>query len=63
MITINAKAFKGRGRDHHCKSTLFRDIVIKGPVQRGGDFSPASKFTICEMDGNELQHKNNACKE
>ena len=27
MITTNAKAFKGRGTDHHCKSTLFRDIV------------------------------------
>jgi hypothetical protein len=27
MITTTSKAFRGRGRDHHCKSSLFRDIT------------------------------------
>jgi hypothetical protein len=27
MITTTNKAFRGRGMDHHCKSSLFRDIT------------------------------------
>jgi hypothetical protein len=52
MITTTSKAFRGRGRDHHCKSSLFREITQWMAMNYNIEIMMGHNYTSKNTSGN-----------